>query len=155
MPEPDGTNWTIETLYTHLSSIMDERDRRYEQRFLAQEKAVDLALQRVDKEFHEHLQQVRDENRLALAHQDKAVLKQEQAMEKRFDAVNEFRAQLYDQAANFLPRNEYDRSLGGLAKRVDELHTTMLERIESSSKACTAAVEVVEGRVTAVESMVR
>ena len=149
------TDWTLETLHEHLVSIMDERDRRYEQRFLAQEKAVDLALQRVDKEFHEHLQQVRDENRLALAHQDKAVLKQEQSTEKRFEAVNEFRATLSDQAAGFLPRTEYDRSLGGLAKRLDELHTMLLERIESASRACTSQVEAVETRVNAVEMLVR
>jgi hypothetical protein len=35
------------------------------------------------------------------------VIKAETAAEKRFEAVNEFRGQLRDQAATFLPRAEY------------------------------------------------
>lgn len=143
----------METLHAHLLSLMDERDRRYEQRAVAQERAVDLALQRVDKEFHEHLEQVKIENRLALANQDKALSKQEQATDRRFESINEFRTSLADQARNFLPRNEYDRSLGGLAKRLDDLHNSILERIEASGKSCTAQIEALEVRVVSIEAL--
>lgn len=45
---------------------------------------------------------------LALTASEKAVQKAEVAADKRFDAVNEFRAQLSDQAGLFMPRAEYD-----------------------------------------------
>jgi hypothetical protein len=37
-----------------------------------------------------------------------AIVKSEQAIEKRFESVNEFRAQLSDQTITFLTRKEYD-----------------------------------------------
>lgn len=86
--------------------LLVEVDRRYEQRFEAQEQAVGLALARVDKEFHEHLAQVRAETHAALEAADKAIAKAETATEKRFDGVNEFRGQLADQARTFIPRAE-------------------------------------------------
>lgn len=47
-----------------------------------------------------------DKVALALTASEKAIGKAEIATEKRFDAVNEFRAQLADQARTFMPRNE-------------------------------------------------
>lgn len=83
-----------------------EQDRRYEQRFTAQENAVQLALTRVDKEFHEHIAQVRTETHAALEAADKAIAKSEASVEKRFESVNEFRGQLNDQARTFMGRDE-------------------------------------------------
>ena len=77
-----GDEITVGELY----AIMNERERSYNQRFDAQEKAVAAAL----------------------AAAEKAVTKAELAAEKRFDSVNEFRGQLKDQAANFATRNEID-----------------------------------------------
>lgn len=102
--EPSG--FTVDTLQTLVNSVLNERDRRYEQRFIAQEQAVKLALDRVDKEFHEHLAQVRAETHAALDAADKAIAKAEAATEKRFESVNEFRAQLSDQTRTFMPRAE-------------------------------------------------
>ena len=42
MVTDDG--WTLQTLYEHLSRVQREADKRYEQRFVAQEKAVGTAL---------------------------------------------------------------------------------------------------------------
>ena len=42
---------------------------------------------------------------------DKAVTKAEEATEKRFESVNEFRAQLNDQTRTFIPRNELEEKL--------------------------------------------
>lgn len=92
-------------LATH-DKMLTEMDRRYEQRFHAQEGATALALARVDKEFHEHLAQVRAETHAALEAADKAIAKAESATEKRFEGVNEFRAQLADQTRTFIPRTE-------------------------------------------------
>jgi hypothetical protein len=59
----------------------------------------------------------------ALTNAEKAVTKAEVAAEERFKSVNEFRAQLGDQAATFLTRTEYDTA-----------HTNLVQRFESESK---------------------
>lgn len=48
--EQHPSGWTVETLRAYLESRITESDRRYEQRFLAQERAVDRA-QIVNNEF--------------------------------------------------------------------------------------------------------
>ncbi len=88
-PKPDIT---IEVIH----AIISERDRAYNQRFEAQEKAVTNAL----------------------AAAEKAVTKAELAAEKRFDAVNEFRGQLKDQASNFVTRNEIDIRFRSLEEKI-------------------------------------
>lgn len=56
-----------------------------------------------------------------LEDQQQAVIVATAANEKRLDAVNEFRAQLNDQALSFLTRNEYAPQHQALAKRIDDL----------------------------------
>lgn len=44
---PNETNisgWTVDTLHDHIKSMMDERDRRYEQMLVAQKESVVTAL---------------------------------------------------------------------------------------------------------------
>jgi hypothetical protein len=77
-------DWTIETVREHVLALMDERDKRYEQRFLQQETAVTAALNS-SKE---------------------AVAKAERATEKRFESVNEFRGALSDAQKNYITRSE-------------------------------------------------
>lgn len=48
----------------------------------------------------------------AMASAEKAVLKADQANEKRFDAVNEFRAAMKDQQSTFADKELTDRRLG-------------------------------------------
>ncbi len=104
-----------------LQSVRDlstEQDRRYEQRFVQQETAVSLALTRVDKEFHEHINSVRTETSAALAAADKAITKSEASTEKQFGAVNEFRTQLADQATRFMPRIEAEQRIGQAGEKI-------------------------------------
>lgn len=49
--EQDVSGWTIDTLHVMLMKVMDERDRRHEQRFDAQEKAVLKAETATEKRF--------------------------------------------------------------------------------------------------------
>lgn len=132
--EEKPSAWTIDTVLAHLDRINQEMDRRYEQRFLAQQNAVDLALSRVDKEFHEHLQQVREETRLSLDAADKAIAKSEAATEKRFESVNEFRGQLQDQATRFMPRLEAEQRIEQNTEKLaalDGRHTSDVAEIRS------------------------
>ena len=87
-----------------------ESDLRYQQRYDSQQTAVKDALVSQDKAV-----------RAALASAELAVSKSEVASTKRFDSVNEFRAQLADQASTFLPRAEAEARLAGLIEKVDDL----------------------------------
>lgn len=58
---------------------------------------------------------------LALNASDKAITKAEAANERRFEGVNEFRAQLSDQAATFLNRDQYNAAHQPLADRLAEV----------------------------------
>jgi hypothetical protein len=87
-----------------FKKLMDERDRRYEERFRATDEKTGLAL----------------------TSSEKAVAKAEVATEKRFDAVNEFRGQLKDQAATLLPRAEANIEFNSLRKDLEEVKRSSL-----------------------------
>lgn len=98
--------WAVDTLKEHLESvisdlrqIMDERDRRYESRFTAMDEKTGLAL----------------------TSSKEAVAKAETATEKRFDAVNEFRGTLSDQATNLMPRGEANAKFAALEEKFSAL----------------------------------
>ena len=107
--EANISAWTVDSLKEFVFAILVEKDMRYEQRFTAQQIALRDALVAQEKAVQAAL----------LAAQD-AVNKAETAAEKRFDAVNEFRAQLADQAATLMPRQETQVLLDGLAERIDQ-----------------------------------
>lgn len=124
-----------------------EQDRRYEQRFAAQENATALALARVDKEFHEHLAQVRAETKAALDAADKAITKQEAATEKRFESVNEFRAQLADQATKFMPRLEAEQRIGQTSEKLSSFES----RHNQDMRAISSRLDLTQGRSTGLD----
>lgn len=66
-----------------------------------------------------------------------AVLKAEDASEKRFESVNEFRAQLNDQATTFVTRRE----LEAVSEKIDRL--TAAYRVAIISVALAAATAIV------------
>lgn len=65
--------------------------------------------------------------------QEKAVQIANEASEKRFESVNEFRGQLGDQTRTFLPRAEYDARHETLENSVSEL-TNRINRTEGKGK---------------------
>lgn len=134
--EQEVSGWTVDTLHSHLIRVLNEMDHRYEQRFKAQEVATALRADQMNVEFHEHLVQVKDENRLALNAQEKAVAaafnasaaaieKADKANEKRFDSVNEFRGQLNDVINGLMPRTEAVARADANATRIAELAVIM------------------------------
>jgi hypothetical protein len=103
------SGWTIDTLRAHLDAVLTEMDRRFAAGLAAQDKAVQIAM----------------------IASEKAVVKAEIAAEKRFESVNEFRAQLTDQAATFLARTEYLTAHQSLTEKIGDL-AARLERIEGA-----------------------
>lgn len=115
-PVTPATGWTVETALSHVLALQAAADKRYEQRFDAQQKAVEvgLASQKTSVDA-------------ALAAADRAVFKAENASEKRFEGVNEFRNQLGDQQRTFIPRSEVDLISASLTGKVTELTTRLNE----------------------------
>jgi hypothetical protein len=97
--ERSPSAWTIDSLLAHVNRVLAEMDRRFEQRFQAQQYATEMALDAAKE----------------------AVLKAEAAADKRFDAHNEFRSTLSDQAATLMPRSETEQRLEALSQRLNDL----------------------------------
>jgi len=94
----------------HLRELVTAADKRYEQRFNAQESAVAAALTGQEKAIA-----------AALSAAKEAVSKAEIASEKRFDSINEFRAQLRDQQNTFMTRIETEQRIDSLAAQLNLL----------------------------------
>jgi len=82
-----------------LLAIMDEREKRYNERHAALEKSFLLAMSSADK----------------------AVQKAETAIERRLEGVNEFRATLADQQRLLMPRAEVEVIVNSMNERIGEL----------------------------------
>lgn len=86
----DERTAAIRAEYVALKTLLDER-------YATQTKALDAAFVAAEKAVT-----------TALESADRAVAKAELAADKRFESVNEFRAQLADQAGQFVTKVEFD-----------------------------------------------
>jgi hypothetical protein len=113
------------SLLDHVLALLEAADQRYrqwfaekdlrdQQRFDAAERALQAAL-------------IAQERAVQAAQQAAATAatKAEIASEKRFDANNEFRGQLADQAATLMPRAEAEQRIGQLAEKIEELRSSI------------------------------
>ena len=130
-------SWTVDTLHKYtvqriddLVTLLDERHQSQikatEAAFAAQQAAMRTAFDAADKAVQ-----------AALIAVEKASDKAEEASDKRFASVNEFRAQLSDQAGTFISRAEYavhqkssDDKLIGIAESVRELELRLTSRLD-------------------------
>jgi hypothetical protein len=79
-----------------------------------------------DKNYNQRFENVLQATQSALAASDRAVTKAEMASEKRFDAVNEFRATLADQQRSFIPRNEVEVITKGINDRMEKVENSII-----------------------------
>jgi hypothetical protein len=79
----------FEEVAHRFDDVLEERDRRYQERFEAQSKAIEAAFNSAKE----------------------AATKVATASEKRFESVNEFRAQQQDLIANFITRTETEQRM--------------------------------------------
>jgi hypothetical protein len=100
--EEIGNGWTVNTLRRYITDRMDERDRRYGERFEAQERAVSAAL----------------------ASAKEAVSKAEIATERRLETLNELRQMNTDMATSLMPKVEAEIRLSALGKEIDSLRSS-------------------------------
>lgn len=93
--------------FRSIAQKFEDKDLRDEQRFQGQTKSVEAAFAAANAAVN-----------AALSAAEKAVTKAEIAAEKRFDSVNEFRGQLKDQTATFIPRQEAQVMVENISERV-------------------------------------
>jgi small-conductance mechanosensitive channel len=118
-PDP----WTVETLRVFMQERYGDLRILLDERYQTQTKALEAAFTAQQTAMHAALQSAEKAVEAALRSSEKAVAKAEVAAEKRFESVNEFRAQLADQAQTFVSRGELDIRIAALSERVDELNT--------------------------------
>ena len=99
------SGWSIDTLKEHLEALILAADTRYEQRFLAQEKAVREALAAQEKAVT-----------AALTAAEKAVAVAERNAEEWRKGANEWRGSMTDREQNFASRPE----MASLKERIDK-----------------------------------
>jgi chromosome condensin MukBEF ATPase and DNA-binding subunit MukB len=130
VPTPENKGWSVETLldlvnekssaverrFADFMVLMEANDRRYSER-------VDLAQRAIDAALAAQKEAVKS----ALDAADRAVAKAETASEKRFEGVNEFRAQLGDQQRTLMPRAEAEIRFNQVSAAIDVLRQAQTE----------------------------
>ena len=97
---------SLEAEIRALWTAMNERDKRYKVQFVTLGQAAELNNKAVS---------------IAMEAADKAVTKSEQAVEKRFESVNEFRAQMGDMQATLARTDMVNSRFATLEKKMDEV----------------------------------
>ena len=125
------SSWTVDTLHTYVDRVITDMRTMLDERYATQVKAVDAAFLAQQTAMQTALAAAERAVATALLSAEKAVTKAEVAQEKRLEAVNEFRAQLSDQAATFVRREEVDVRINAIDGKLDSEAARLVERIRS------------------------
>jgi hypothetical protein len=123
--------WTIDSLASALQRQIDDLRGMLNERYETQTRAVDAAFLAQSTAMATALTAAERAVQTALLSAEKAVVKAELAGDKRFESVNEFRGQLRDQAATFLPRTEYLAGHASIAEKLDSHASREAERLSA------------------------
>lgn len=154
--ETDISGWTVDTLHAHILRVLGDLKESLNERYATQTKAVDAAFSAA--EIARQTARIEDQRAVATAllSAEKAVTKAEIAAEKRFESVNEFRAQLADQAATFVSRTEAEAyrlateaKIEGLKVQLDKLEKRM-DLAQGKSAGSAAAIAYAVTAITVV-----
>lgn len=119
--EEQVSGWTVDTLHTHLSREIYLLRVMLDERYATQTKALDAAFVAQQTAVERAL--TAQERAVAAAQEaaETANQKSDAASEKRFDSVNEFRAQQADIIRTFMPRAEAEASASRVTERLQEI----------------------------------
>lgn len=133
-------------LRDYLERIIDERDRRYEDRFKAQETAVYAALS-ANREL----------TNAAFASSEKAIVKAEDAQRDYNQRSNEFRGQLDDQAKRLISREEVGIRFASVEDKIETRATSIEEKIDEVKRDINALRDFksnIQGRIWAIGAVI-
>lgn len=117
------SGWSVDTLHQHMTVQFRDLRLLLDERYATQTKAVDAAFASQQLAMQTALTAAETAVSKALESAEKAVNKAEAAANDRFKATNEFRGQLSDQAATFMPRAESMSRHEAAAEKIDHLAT--------------------------------
>lgn len=104
----------------HFERIIEDLRNMLDERYQTQTKAVDAAFAAQQQAMTTALAAAERAVATALQSAERAVSKSESAQEKRLEGVNEFRAQLSDQAATFVRRDDVDVRIAAITERLND-----------------------------------
>lgn len=136
MPEAEHgllTRTELVLIREQIKITMDERDRRYEERFTASDRAVSAALAAQEKSTS-----------AAFAASEKAIVKAEIAQTAYNERSNEFRQALDDQARMQLSRTEANSRFISIEEKIEDVKNRLNELDKSRSRV--HGVETTEER---------
>lgn len=125
------SEWTVETLRIHLTERLADLDTLIHERDAAQTFAARLAFAAQETALAAALATTEKAMQAAFAASDRAISKSEDANEKRFESVNEFRQALTDQTASFMPRFEIENRIDNITNRNAESYSRNADRINN------------------------
>lgn len=127
------SGWTTDTLRDLMLTLFRAQEKLLDERYQTQTKALDAAFKAAEQAVT-----------VALANAEKATVKAENAADRRFDAVNEFRQTLTDQTATFPTRNEVSTRFDGVtaeqartAQRLTDLELRLTSRLDLNQGSTT------------------
>lgn len=133
-----SSRWTIDQLKELVERLDRERDRRYEQRFEGQEKAVAAALAAAEKAVAAALAAQEKAVVAAFESSREAINKAETAQAAYNARSNEFRSALDDQgkimSTTMIPRIEADKSFATLRDMIDAQKREIVDLQKGASR---------------------
>ena len=131
MPDEEvRSGWTVDSLLVHMKAELESLRSMLDIRLASVDRATDIAFRNADRAVD-----------AALASIERSMEKSVDATERRFESVNEFRAQLTDQAATFIRRDEVERRI-----------ETVTQKVNTDSERIMARLRELETRITSAES---
>ena len=127
--EEKPSGWTTDTVLAYVQSQLVDLRRALDERYETQSKATEAAFTAQQTAMTTALAAAERAVATALLSAEKAVGKAEVASERRFESVNEFRAQLTDQAATFIRRDEADSRFRAITDKFDSESSRANSRI--------------------------
>lgn len=125
----------LAALKEHVRDVSAAHDKRYEQRYEAQQKALDAALVAQKDAVKDAFAAQKEANSAALAAQKEAVTKAEMAAEKRFEGADRARLEQAEQQRTLMPRAEAEARLGAMGEKVGVLEGFRTEMLSKGSGA--------------------
>jgi hypothetical protein len=118
-----------------LKELMAAHDKRYEQRYEAQQKALDAAFTAQKDAVSTAMVAQKEASNNALAAQDRAVAKAENAAEKRFEGADKARLEQAEQQRTLMPRSEAENRMAMLSEKIGVLEGFRTEQLSRGNGA--------------------
>jgi vacuolar-type H+-ATPase subunit I/STV1 len=116
----------------NVKNIVEESVTRLDDLRKAEIRRVDEKINLNDIKYQIQFADSKEAVTAALTATKEAINKADQANEKRFDAVNEFRSTLSDQQTKLMTRTEYESAHGAITEKIDGV-TDRINRTEGAS----------------------